>query len=183
MQQVKIDHLGPQSTQAAFAGFRQGSRGWHCADRPWSREKRFRADPRSPPPRPLPRRLRHTSRRCRSASSRARSRAARRRLPARDARSRSPIFQVPCPRIGTRISASQRHIIFMRRTCTQKTRSSGEAERDASSLCLTNYCLTISAFSSIDMPPLLAILPFKVTVLPARGASSSFIGLCAPTTR
>ncbi len=49
--------------------------------------------------------------------------------------------------------------------------------------CLTNYFLTISAFSSMVTPPLLAILPFKVTVLPASGASSSFIGLCAPTTR
>ena len=67
----------------------------------------------------------------------------------------------------------------------QKTRSPcGHAEGGrASRLSLTNYFLTISAFSSIETPPLLAILPFKVTVLPASGASSSFIGLCAPTTR
>jgi hypothetical protein len=33
--------------------------------------------------------------------------------------------------------------------------------------CLTNYFLTISAFSNMVTPPLFAIFPFNVTVLPA----------------
>ena len=41
----------------------------------------------------------------------------------------------------------------------------------------TRYFLTISAFSSMAMPPLLASLPFSVTVLPAYSASWSFMGL------
>src|SRR5262249_14453492 len=35
----------------------------------------------------------------------------------------------------------------------------------------SNYCFTISAFSNIETPPLLASLPLRVTVLPASGAS------------
>ena len=58
-----------------------------------------------------------------------------------------------------------------------------EPERTRFRFCLTNYFLTISAFSNMVTPPLFAILPFNVTVLPAKAASSSFIGLCAPTTR
>src|SRR5439155_18237672 len=47
----------------------------------------------------------------------------------------------------------------------------------------TNYFLTTSAFSTIAMPPRSASLPFTVTFLPHKSASSSFIGLCSPTTR
>ena len=65
----------------------------------------------------------------------------------------------------------------------EKAPARTEPERAPFGIRLTNYFLTISAFSSIETPPLVAILPFKVTVLPASGASSSFIGLCAPTTR
>src|SRR5207245_10333814 len=47
----------------------------------------------------------------------------------------------------------------------------------------TNYFLTTAAFSIIAMPPRSASLPFTVTFLPHKSASSSFIGLCSPTTR
>src|SRR5207244_8804875 len=46
-----------------------------------------------------------------------------------------------------------------------------------------SYFLTTSAFSIIAMPPRSASLPFTVTFLPHKSASSSFIGLCSPTTR
>src|SRR5205807_8649372 len=56
--------------------------------------------------------------------------------------------------------------------------------RDPStSLRYAHHFFTISAFSSIAIPPRSANLPLSVIVLPQESASSSFIGLCSPTTR
>lgn len=59
----------------------------------------------------------------------------------------------------------------------------GPAMASAFSDYLKTYFFTISAFSNIEMPPLLTSLPLSVTVLAESGASSSLIGLWEPITR
>ena len=93
-----------------------------------------------------------------------------------------PISQVPCPSAGI-VRAIGKSDSFVDGTQKNALVLDRQDRARFFAISLTNYFLTISAFSSMDTPPLLAILPFKVTVLPANGASSSFIGLCAPTTR
>ena len=56
---------------------------------------------------------------------------------------------------------------------TQKARDFSAARR----VLLPFYFLTISAFSSMAIPPRSAILPLTVIVFPANSANTSFIGL------